>query len=93
MKFCILAVCVAGLIACEPAKCACDASDPALKESVSQQKTDCQKAAEKLAELHCKESRPDFVDFCLSSLDAGVPLRPVCLSMITDCKEVDSVCR
>lgn len=75
--------------------------DPALVLSPGDQKTACRQAAAKLAPaspenpggLGCRESRPDFEQFCLNALDAGIPIRPLCLATMSSCSEVDTRCR
>ena len=52
----------------------------------------CERAAERLHALHCKQDRPGFAAFCQDVADAGVPIRAVCLSEIGSCDDVDA-CR
>lgn len=67
--------------------------DPALALSPTEQRAACEKASLRLAEKKCKEARPDFADFCMNTLEAGIPLQPICLAQIQDCLEVDTKCR
>lgn len=55
--------------------------------------TPCQRAAKRLAELHCKESAPDFAQRCQELVDQKLPICAVKLSKIKACSEVDEVCR
>ncbi len=52
----------------------------------------CARAGAKLTILGCKEARPDFTAFCLSTLDAGVSINPLCLANLNDCSKV-STCK
>lgn len=55
--------------------------------------TPCQRAAKRLAELHCKEAAPDFAQRCQELVDQGVPICPGKLAIVKTCAEVDEVCR
>ena len=67
--------------------------DPALTLSPAEQRAACEKAGARLVEKKCKEARPDFADFCMNTLEAGIPLKPLCLAEIQECSEIDGKCR
>jgi len=62
-------------------------------EEISSGRVACARAGERLAELKCKQARPDFVDFCVHMISSGVPICPVKLARIKTCAEVDTICR
>jgi hypothetical protein len=55
--------------------------------------TPCHRAAARVHALKCSFDRPDFETFCVSMLDAGVPLCPVKLAAAKTCAEMDGACR
>lgn len=55
--------------------------------------TPCQRAAKRLAELHCKESAPDFAQRCQELVDQGIPICPAKLAQLKTCDAVNKVCR
>lgn len=70
----------------------CQRPAPAPGDAADNDPAWCDRAGAHLLELHCKESRPDFGDFCRYELDAGIPLRPACVAAVQNCDEVAS-CR
>lgn len=59
----------------------------------AKQGTACQRAAKRLADLHCKESADDFAQRCQELVGAKQPICPGKLAKIKDCKEIETVCR
>lgn len=53
----------------------------------------CHRAGERLKELGCKESRPDWDEFCRDQLDLGMPICPGRLAKIKSCDEIKTICR
>jgi len=56
----------------------------------------CHDAEANLKKLNCREatlpSGKPFNQFCFEKMVAGIPLAPRCLSKITSCDQVESVC-
>lgn len=90
--FVLAVVAITTTTACPPSPAKCGASDPTLDASKSDQRDACDRAGARLSALKCPEARPDFVEFCLSTLDAGIPLQPICISQIAACSGVEA-CR
>lgn len=83
-----------GLAGCcsTPTSCRKPIVDPSLPTDADVRNA-CAAAGARLAEIHCKEARPDFTEFCVATMDAGVPLHPTCLAAIQTCGDVDEHCR
>lgn len=59
----------------------------------AKQGTACQRAADRLAKLHCKESAPDFAQRCQELVDAKQPICPTRIARIKSCEEIETICR
>lgn len=94
-----LAATAAALSCCRDPSCsgskppAANDDDPAFTLTPAEQKDACEAAGRKLAELKCKQSRPDFGTFCVNALEGKIPIRPLCLASMSDCSEIDGRCR
>lgn len=53
----------------------------------------CHRAGLRLAELGCKEARPDWDEFCREMAQQGVPICPAKIAKITKCSELAGICR
>lgn len=67
--------------------------DPTFVMTEAEQRQACEKAAANLTRLSCRESRPDFADFCVNAVEGKIPIRPLCLASMSDCSEIDGRCR
>jgi hypothetical protein len=82
-----------GVSACAPKCQGCGVAHPEEPVTDAEAVTACASAGAKMEQLHCREARPDYSEWCTYEIAHGVPLRPVCVSKVTDCSQVDGVCR
>jgi hypothetical protein len=80
-------------IGCPPDPRCPDRRDDAPAPNESSLGSDCHRAGLRLQTLGCKQFRPDWDDFCESSMKENVPLCPVKLSHINSCDEISTICR
>lgn len=96
LRLLVLVVLVLGCSGTQHAKCPDrndDLETPDEAAMTAKGKDACERAADRLKKLECKESRPDFAEACREWTKKGQPICPTKLARIKSCDEVDTICR
>lgn len=80
------------LVGCPKPCPSCGVSHPEEPTDAAAAVAPCTAAGARMTALGCREARADYVDWCTYEIGHGVPLRPVCVSQVPSCAEVDA-CR